>query len=82
VLDRPEQSRFSLREMELLGMFANQAAIALSLLSSARRARAALDGAGDAAVVAQLASVLDSLEGERRESATALLRDLARVLGA
>ena len=32
VLDRPQESRFSLEEMELLGLFGNQAAIALDLL--------------------------------------------------
>ncbi len=44
VLDRPERSTFSLKEMELLGLFGAQAAIALALLRSARRARAALAG--------------------------------------
>ena len=39
VLDRPEQSLFSLHEMELLGLFANQAAIAVDLLQRARRAQ-------------------------------------------
>ena len=67
VLDRPQRSRFSLQEMELLGLFANQAAIALALLGSARRARRALEGEGDAAAVAALAAALDALEGERRE---------------
>src|SRR5438067_6369272 len=43
VLDRPERSTFSLGEMELLGLFATQAAVALSLLRKARRAKAALD---------------------------------------
>ena len=38
VLDRPEQSLFSLQEMELLGLFANQAAIAVELLQKARQA--------------------------------------------
>ncbi|HXG77630.1 MAG TPA: GAF domain-containing protein, partial [Gaiellaceae bacterium] len=38
VLDRPEQAHFSLQEMDLLGLFANQAAIAVSLLLRARRA--------------------------------------------
>ena len=80
VLDRPARSRFSLQEMELLGLFANQAAIALSLLASARRARQALEGAGDAAVVAKLAAAVESLEGDRRESAATLISDLARVL--
>jgi GAF domain-containing protein len=44
VLDRPQEAKFSLAEMELLGLFANQAAIALDLLQRARRAHAALDG--------------------------------------
>ena len=38
VLDRPEQTLFSLQEMELLGLFANQAAIAVDLLLKAREA--------------------------------------------
>ena len=45
VLDRPQQSRFSLEEMELLGLFGNQAAIALDLLRQARRAKAVLEDA-------------------------------------
>jgi GAF domain-containing protein len=80
VLDRPQQSRFSLQEMELLGLFANQAAIALALLGSARRARLALEGQGDAVAVARIATALQRLEGERREAAAALLDALARVL--
>ena len=80
VLDRPQRSRFTLQEMELLGLFAGQAAIALGLLRSAQRARAALDGDGDVAVVAGVASVLDGLEGSRRADGVALLRDLERVL--
>ena len=80
VLDRPQRSRFTLQEMELLGLFAGQAAIALGLLRSAQRARAALDGNGDVAVVAGVAGVLDGLEGSRRADGVALLRDLERVL--
>jgi GAF domain-containing protein len=82
VLDRPQKSRFSLQEMELLGLFAGQAAIALALLGSARRARRALEGEGDAAAVAALAAALDSLEGDRRSAATSLLRELTRVIAA
>ena len=45
VLDRPEQTLFSLQEMELLGLFANQAAIAVDLLvRRARRAPARREG--------------------------------------
>jgi len=80
VLDRPQRSRFSLHEMELLGMFANQAAIALDLLASARRARAALDGGGETAAVARVAAALERLEDERRADALALLEALERVL--
>ena len=80
VLDRPQQSRFSLQEMELLGLFANQAAIALALLLSARRARQALEGEGDAVAVAKIAASLQRLEGQKRESAAALLDALAKVL--
>jgi GAF domain-containing protein len=80
VLDRPQRSRFSLHEMELLGMFANQAAIALDLLTSARRARAALEGRGEAAAVARVASALERLDEDRRDEALALLESLERVL--
>jgi GAF domain-containing protein len=80
VLDRPERSRFSLREMELLGLFANQAAIALDLLGAARRAQAALTDDGDAAVLARLARTFDGLEDEKRAAAGALLVDLNRIL--
>jgi GAF domain-containing protein len=80
VLDRPQRSRFSLQEMELLGLFAGQAAIALGLLRSAQRARAALDGDGDVAAVAGVASALDALEGSRRAAGVSLLRDLEQVL--
>jgi GAF domain-containing protein len=79
VLDR--QSPFTLTEMELLGMFGNQAAIALDLLQRARRAKAVLEeGEPEVAVVARLASALDELEDERREAALALLRALENVL--
>ena len=81
VLDRPSNSRFSLEEMDLLGLFAAQAAVALDLLASARRARAALAGDGDVAGVARVAAALDRLEDGRREAAVALFRDLERIFG-
>ena len=83
VLDRPQQSAFSLQEMELLGLFANQAAIALDLLQRAREADAVLnEGKGDLAVVARLAAVVTALEGNRREAGLRLLGDLAETLAA
>ena len=81
VLDRPERSTFSLREMELLGLFGAQAAIALALLRSARRARAALTGDRGASGIAALAAQLERLDGERREAGLAAVEAVARVLG-
>ncbi len=83
VLDRPEQSLFSLQEMELLGLFANQAAIAVDLLIKARRAESLLgEGGGELAVVARLAAAVDALEDSRREAGLRLLGELADTLGA
>jgi GAF domain-containing protein len=82
VLDRPEQTLFSLQEMELLGLFANQSAIAVDLLQKARRANSLLaDGAGELDVVARLAAAVDALEDERREAGLRLLHELADTLG-
>jgi GAF domain-containing protein len=82
VLDRPEQSLFSLQEMELLGLFANQAAIAVDLLIKARKAERLLDGTGELDVVARLASAVDALEDSQREAGLRLLGELADMLGA
>jgi GAF domain-containing protein len=78
VLDR--QSRFTLEEMELLGLFASQAAIALDLLQRARKAELALSGDGDLAVVARLAGALGNMDEEARPGAQALLESLETVL--
>jgi GAF domain-containing protein len=81
VLDRPERSLFSLQEMELLGLFANQASIAVDLLLRARRAERVLSAdAGELAVVARLAAAVDGLEGERRDAGLRLLGELADTL--
>jgi GAF domain-containing protein len=81
VLDRPQEARFSLHEMELLGLFANQAAIALDLLRKARRARGVLEESGtDLDVLARLAGHLDELEGKEREAGIELIRSLDTLL--
>ncbi|MGH3031627.1 MAG: GAF domain-containing protein [Gaiellaceae bacterium] len=81
VLDRVRGSRFALEEMELLGLFGSQAAIALDLLQRARRASAVLGEADDEiAAVARLTRTLDSLAGERREAGLRLLRALEELL--
>jgi len=81
VLDRPQRERFSLSEMELLGLFANQAAIALDLMGRARRARSVVEGTSALGTVARLAATLDGLPAERRQAGLALLVQLERVLG-
>jgi GAF domain-containing protein len=81
VLDRPQQTAFSLEEMELLGLFANQAAIAIDLLRKTRRARGVLESGGsDVEALARLAERLDGLEGEAREAGIELLRSLENLL--
>ena len=83
VLDRPERSLFSLQEMELLGLFANQAAIAVDLLLRACAAERILDGGeGELSVVARLAASVNALEDRRRVAGLELLRNLAETLGA
>jgi GAF domain-containing protein len=81
VLDRPQRSQFSLVEMDLLGLFANQASIALDLLQRARRAQAVLtESGGGADVVARLASTLDELEDEERAAGLKLVAAVEEVL--
>ncbi len=82
VLDRPERSHFSLQEMDLLGLFANQAAIAVDLLLRARQAERLLEEKGDLAVVAELAAAVNALEDAQREAGLRLLTELARTLRA
>ena len=81
VLDRPQETRFSLEEMELLGLFANQAAIALDLLRKARRARGVLDESGtEIEALARLAGQVDQLEGTKRKAGLDLIRSLEELL--
>jgi GAF domain-containing protein len=81
VLDRRTDRPFSLDEMNLLALFASQAAIALSLLGDARRARRLLDGAPDElAAAARVAEALERLEGKDRTAAKRLLEALSDVL--
>jgi len=78
VLDPPAGMRDPLADMELLSLFAGQAAAALALLRRARRAHAVLaDSEGTSALVARIAGLL-----ERQDDATArkLLEALAEVL--
>jgi GAF domain-containing protein len=81
VLDRPQNAAFSLAEMELLGLFANEAAIALDLLQKARAARTVLEQeGGEADALARFAGRLDGAEPDKREAALQLLDALGRLL--
>ena len=82
VLDRPQNAQFSLAEMDLLSLFANQAAIALDLLQRARRARTVLheEGKDDLQALSSLAAVLDDLEGKERDTALRLLETIEELL--
>ena len=65
VLDPPEGTRFGIAEMDLLGLFAGQAAIALDLLQRARRAHTVLaDEGSNAAAVARVAAALERREDD------------------
>jgi GAF domain-containing protein len=78
VLDRASQ--FTLEEMELLGLFANQAAIALDLLQRARRAQAVLAEAGDQAeALARVAALLEADRGDAGRKLLGALEELLRM---
>jgi len=79
VLDRAEGRMFSLGEIDLLILFANQAAIGLDLLQTARRARAVTErGEGNEAVIARLAALLRSSQDD--PAGLRLLESLEAVL--
>jgi len=81
VLDRPARPGAALEDVELLGLFAGQAAIALDLLQAARRASAALEGSGkDLGILARLAGAIYDLEGERQVVGLELLASLDKLL--
>ena len=75
VLDRPSDARFTLAEMELLGLFANQAA----MLQRARRAQDTLAGEGELAALARLAAKLEDGR-EENEAARQLIAALERLV--
>jgi GAF domain-containing protein len=81
VLDRPSRPDSALRELELLGIFATQAAAALNLLRVARSARRALSGGDDLhGLTARLAETIDNLSPEGRAAGIELIAALEKVL--
>jgi GAF domain-containing protein len=83
VLDRPLRAGFALEEIDLLGQFANQAALALLQLQRARRVRRVLAGEGDEVqAVAGLAEALAHTAPDAAGDRVALLVALTNVLRA
>jgi GAF domain-containing protein len=82
VLDRTADTPFGLAEMDLLALFAHQAALALQVLQRARGAGSALEGEGDTAVVGRVAGAIEGLEGPKREAGMRLLAALEDLLDA
>lgn len=79
VLDRAQDRAATIGDIDLLILFANQAAIGLDLLQTARRARSvANEGEGREAVVARVASLLERIEDDT--AAVQLLDALEAVL--
>jgi GAF domain-containing protein len=67
--------------MDLLGLFANQAAIALDLLRRARRAEAVLAESGEGAdVLARRAATLEGIEEDERGPALRMISALEEIL--
>jgi len=81
VLDRPSRPDDALKELDLLGIFATQAAVALELLRTARGARRALAGSDDLpGRIARLAAAIDDLPDERRAAGLELLAALETLV--
>ena len=82
VLDRPLRPGFALEEIELLGQFANQAALALLQLQRARRVQRVLAGESDETqAVARLAQALARATPEAASAdRVALLGALTKIL--
>jgi signal transduction protein with GAF and PtsI domain len=79
VLDRAS-SGFKLAEMDVLALFARQAAIALDIVEGAAAARQVLSADQEAHAVARVAEIVDQLDGPRRSAAIQLINALATFL--
>jgi GAF domain-containing protein len=77
VLDRRTDPRRTLGDLELLGLFANQAAIALQVVI---RSQAAMAGVIQDDALARVAVALGGLTGSRREAGRQLLTNLTEML--
>jgi GAF domain-containing protein len=79
VLDHQSDARRALGDLELLGLFASQAAIALAVI---RLSQAANAGSLDGTPLAGVALALNGLSGPRRQAGDQLLASIQQVLTA
>lgn len=79
VLDRAS-SEFKVAEMDVLALFARQAAIALDIVEGAAAARQVLAADASASAIARVAEIVDQLDGPRRSAAIELINSLPGVL--
>lgn len=77
VLDGQADARRTLGDLDLLGLFANQAALALQVVA---RSQAAMAGVLENDAVAGVAAALDGLTGHRHEAGQQLLTTITDVL--
>ena len=80
VLDRPAGRPLRAADVDLLALFARQAALALDVVDRGREANAALAGDRDAEVAVRLLNSLDGLDERRRAAAGSLLQALLDLL--
>ncbi len=80
VLDRQDDAPFGLEQMELLELFAHQAATAIEVVQAARSARGAMEPGGELAAVSRLAEALSDGDERRRAAGLALVEALADLL--
>ena len=81
ILDRSRDQFPAMSEMQLLGMFANHAAVALAVVQDSQRAKSVLElGEADEKIVARITEVLDTLEGPKRDAAVHLLEAVEALL--
>lgn len=80
VLDRDDEGASGLRQVELLELFAHQAALALDIVQRTRAARRALEGGGELAALSRLAAALERAERPRRDAGLRLLGALEELL--
>ncbi|MGW5055195.1 GAF domain-containing protein [Actinokineospora sp. NPDC004072] len=81
VLDPHPQSRYSVADLDLLAMFANQAALSLHILIRNRAARAGLRrGGAEYDTLAKIAALLGEMDDEQRGRGVQLIESLHGML--